>query len=65
VRHTAGFAAQLLADVFLPTFCGRDPVTLSPRRIVTNMLLVAALELRYPVRVFVDMESDDFPRLTL
>jgi hypothetical protein len=64
LRHVAGFAPEFMADMFLPTFGCRDPVTFSPGRIMTNVLLMAAFEFSHPVRVFVEMESDDFSRLT-
>ena len=62
VRHIAGFAAQLFPDMFLAAFSGRDPMNHCPRRIMTNMLLVTAFELSYPIRVFVGMKSNDFAR---
>jgi hypothetical protein len=38
-----------------------DPGTIGPRRIVANVLVVPALELRDPVLFFVLMETDDAP----
>jgi len=42
-------------------FCGRDPMVLGSRRIMTNMLLIAStFEFSHPAGIFIEMESDDF-----
>jgi hypothetical protein len=42
-------ASKLMADMRLPTFRSRDPVSDYPRRIVADMLLMPALQIGNPV----------------
>jgi hypothetical protein len=46
-------------------FGSGDPVTDSPRGIVADVLLMAALEFGDPIEMFVLMEADDFSRRAL
>ena len=48
----------------LSTFSGRDPMAVSPRRIMSDMLLMYALELSNPVQIFIQMKANNFPQLT-
>src|SRR4051812_27466589 len=62
IARRAGFAltaVQRLAQVALPPFGRGDPWTIRPRRIVTHVLVVTALELRDPVGRLVPMEAGD------
>ncbi len=52
-------AAQLGAQPFLAFFRIDHPGTVHPRRIVTNVLGVPALQIGDPVQPFVLMKSDD------
>lgn len=58
-------AGETLADVLEAALRGDDPWTALPWRIVTDVLDVAALELRHPVGVLVLVEADDTPRYGL
>jgi hypothetical protein len=49
----------------LSTFSGRDPMAVSPRRIVSDVLLMSALKLSNPVQIFIQMKTNNFPQLTL
>jgi hypothetical protein len=39
-------------------------MAVSPRRIVSDMLLMSALELSDPVQIFIQMKANNFPQLT-
>lgn len=53
-----------MADMFLAAPGGYNPRALSPRRVMTNMLLMATFELSNPIRVFIKVKSHNFARLT-
>lgn len=62
IRRVAGFAFLALefgADMALAPFGRRGPKTAGPRRIVTDVLVVAAVELGDPVLCLILMESYD------
>ena len=48
-----------MADVALAAFLGEDPGPGSPRRIVPDVLRMAAIQIGHPVRFFVLMEGYD------
>jgi hypothetical protein len=52
-------AAKNLTDSSSTTFGCRNPRTALPRRIVTDMLVMAALKLRDPMQLFVLVEPYD------
>ena len=54
-----------MADVFQLTFRCRDPMSVSPRWIVANVLLVPAFEVSNPVEAFIQVKADNFSRKTL
>jgi len=39
-------------------------MAVSPRRIMSDMLLMYALELSNPVQIFIQMKANNFPQLT-
>jgi hypothetical protein len=51
-----------MADVSLAAFGGTDPVAFRPRRVVADVLLVAAFEVGYPVGLWISVEADNFAR---
>ena len=55
-------AIQLHSQCRLTPFRRNHPRPLGPRRIVTNMLVVAALQSRHPVLLVVPMKADDAAR---
>ena len=52
-----------MADMSLTTFGCRYPMTLSPRRIVPNVLMISTFKFRYPIQILVLVKSDNFSRL--
>jgi hypothetical protein len=44
---------QLMADMCPSAFCGGDPMAVSPRRIVSDVLLMSTLKLSNPVQIFI------------
>jgi hypothetical protein len=54
-----------MADMSLPTFGGRDPMAVSPGRIMPNVLLVSTLQVSDPIQILIQVKADDFPGLTL
>ena len=50
---------QQAADGFGPAICSDDPRPVAPWWIMPDMLVVAALELSYPVLLIVLMEADN------
>ncbi len=54
-----------MADVFQPTFRCRDPMTVSPRWVLADVLLVAALKRGHPIQLFIQVKTDNFSRKTL
>ena len=44
---------QLMADMCPSAFCCRDPMALSPGRIVSDVLLMSALKFGYPIQIFI------------
>jgi len=50
---------QQAADDFGPAICSDDPRPVAPRWIMPDVLVVAALELSYPVLLIVLMEADN------
>ena len=54
-----------MADVFKPTFRCRDPMTVSPRWVLADVLLVAALKRGHPIQLFIQVKTDNFSRKTL
>jgi hypothetical protein len=40
-------------------------MAVSPRRIMSDVLLMSALKLSNPVQTFIQMKIDNFPQLTL
>ena len=55
----ASAASESLSKRFRTAFGRDDPWTVGPRRIVTNVLVVSALELGNPMLLFVLVEADD------
>jgi len=53
----AAFEAH--AEMAAPSLLGRDPAARGPRRIVSHVPVVAALELRDPMVFFILMETGD------
>ena len=53
-----------MADVFKPTFRCRDPMTVSPRWVLADVLLVAALKRGHPIQLFIQVKTDNFSRKT-
>ena len=49
-----------MADVVQAAFGGDDPRAVGPRRIVADVLVVAAFQFGYPIAVLVLMKPDDF-----
>jgi hypothetical protein len=62
--YVAGQAGQLVTDVRLPTFGSGNPVAMGPRRIVANVLLMAAFEIGDPIANFISMKADNFSWVT-
>ena len=52
-------ASEYLGEDTLPTFGSRDPRAIGPRRVVPDVLVVAAFELGNPVILFTLMKADD------
>jgi hypothetical protein len=40
-------------------------MAVSPRRIMSDVLLMSALKLSNPVQIFIQMKTDNFPQLPL
>ncbi len=55
----AFLAAEFVADVRSSAGFGRDPRSVHPRRVVANVLVVAARKLRDPMLLVVDVVADD------
>lgn len=56
----AGLAVQAPADVPLAPFFADDPGPIDPGRPMPDMLIVATLQLRYPVPLIVPMKCKNF-----
>ena len=54
-----------MADVLQPTFQCRDPMSVSPRWVLADVLLMAALKRGDPIQLFVHVKPDNFSRKTL
>jgi hypothetical protein len=52
-------APKFMPHMCLPAFFRSDPMVSNPRRIMPNVLLMAALKVSDPVQLFVLMEPDD------
>jgi hypothetical protein len=48
-----------------PTLSGRDPMTNSPRRIMSYMLLMPTLKFSDPIQILILVEANDLSRQTL
>jgi len=40
-------------------------MAVSPRRIMSDVLLMSALKLSNPIQIFIQMKTNNFPQLTL
>ena len=65
VRSTNGSARafrawEFVAEMFAAALRCGHPFAVGPGRVVTDVLLVAALEFGYPVVVLILVEADDF-----
>jgi hypothetical protein len=61
-ERLTGRTLQLLTEMFKSPLRRRNPRVDGPRRIVSDVLLVAALKFGYPVAVFIQMKSTIFRR---
>jgi hypothetical protein len=50
-----------MADVCPSTFCRCDPMAVSPRRIMSDVLLMSALKLSNPIQILIQMKTNNFP----
>jgi hypothetical protein len=57
--QVANLAVETAADVALPALLAHYPGPIDPRRAMTHVLVVAALELRHPMSLFVSMKSQN------
>jgi hypothetical protein len=57
-------ARQFVTEVLIPSLRCRNPVAISPRRIVTDMLLMSALQIRNPIEAFIQMKIYNLARST-
>ena len=54
-----------MADVFKPTFRCRDPMSVSPRWILADVLLMATFKRSHPIQLFIQVKTDNFSWKTL
>jgi len=54
-----------MADMRLSTFGCRDPMVISPRRIVPDVPPMLAFKFSNPIQIFIQVKCNDFSRLTL
>jgi hypothetical protein len=50
-----------MADVCPSTFCCCDPMVVSPRRIMSDVLLMSTLKLSNPIQILIQMKTNNFP----
>jgi hypothetical protein len=65
LRYVARQTRQFIAEMGLSPYGGRDPVVLSPRRIMPDVLLMPTLKVGDPIGLFIQVETNNFSLLTL